>query len=249
MTGLEADKKMEKTKKISAKAPKSAIKKIESGGGKKMSNNDGSFDFNPENQKKIAQILKKYPETQKQSAVLPLLDLAQRQNDNWVSTAAMDRIAEILEMPKVRVYEVATFYTMFNKEPVGEFHIQLCQTTPCWLCGSDKLVDLIERKLGITAGETTEDGLFTLTKVECLGACVNAPMVQINDDFFEDLNEERLEAILTDLKAGKKVQMGSQLSRSGSCAVTGPTSLKDHMSQGQTSIPSSKRAKVSKVSG
>lgn len=249
MTGLDAGKKMEKTKKIVAKAPKGAAKKSDGGGAKKVLAKEGGFEFNAENQKKIAQILKKYPETQKQSAVLPLLDLAQRQNDNWVSTAAMDRIAEILEMPKIRVYEVATFYTMFNKEPVGQFHIQLCQTTPCWLCGSDKLVDLIERKLGISAGETTDDGLFTLTKVECLGACVNAPMVQINDDFFEDLNEERLEAILADLKAGKKIQMGSQLNRSGSCAVTGPTSLKDHVPQGQTSIPSSKKISPSKAKG
>lgn len=249
MTGLEADKKMDKTKKVSAKTSKGTVKKSNEAGMKKILVKETGFEFNAENQKKIAQTLKKYPETQKQSAVLPLLDLAQRQHENWVPTAAMDKIAEILDMPKVRVYEVATFYTMFNKEPVGQFHIQLCQTTPCWLCGSDKLVDLIERKLGISAGETTEDGLFTLTKVECLGACVNAPMVQINDDFFEDLNEERLEAILADLKAGKKVQMGSQLSRSGSCAVTGPTSLKDHMPQGQTSIPSSKRTKVSKASG
>lgn len=247
MTGLDAGKKMEKTKKAAPKVRKNTVKKLDAGA-KSSADKDSGFEFSPENQKKISQILKKYPEAQKQSAVLPLLDLAQRQNDNWVSTAAMDHIAHILDMPKVRVYEVATFYTMFNKKPVGQFHIQLCQTTPCWLCGSDKLVDLIERKLGITSGETTADGLFTLTKVECLGACVNAPMVQINDDFFEDLNEERLEAILVALKEGKKIQMGSQMSRSGSCAVTGPTSLKDHVPQGQTSIPASKKAAASKAS-
>lgn len=193
---------------------------------KKMTEQPKTFDFTPENKKKIAEILKKYPADKMQSAVMPLLDLAQRQHDNWVPIAAMDKIADILEMPTLKVYEVASFYTMYNKKPVGKFHIQLCQTTPCWLCGSDKLVEVIKKDLGISHGQTTQDGLFTLTNVECLGACVNAPMVQINDDYYEDLNEEKFRDLLKALSAGKKIEIGSQTGRSGSCAVTGATSLK-----------------------
>lgn len=192
---------------------------------KRMTEQPKSFEFSAENLKKIKEILKKYPDDQAQSAVMPLLDLAQRQHDNWVPVAAMDKIAEILGMHPIKVYEVASFYTMYNKKPVGKFHIQLCQTTPCWLCGSDKLVEVIKDELGISHGETTEDGLFTLTNVECLGACVNAPMVQINDDYYEDLNEDRFRALLHNLPAGKKTVVGSQTGREGSCAVTGPTTL------------------------
>ncbi|KAF0301550.1 putative NADH dehydrogenase [ubiquinone] flavoprotein 2, mitochondrial [Amphibalanus amphitrite] len=128
-------------------------------------------------------IISIYPEGHQRAAVIPLLDLAQRQH-GWLPISAMHAVAKMLDMPNMRVYEVATFYTMFNRNPVGKFHVQLCGTTPCWLCGSDDIMAAIQKKLGIKNGETTKDGMFTLTEVECLGACVNAPMVQINDHYY-----------------------------------------------------------------
>lgn len=125
-----------------------------------------------------------YPEGHKQAAVIPMLDLAQRQNGGWLPLSAMNKVADILSMPRMRVYEVATFYTMFIRYPIGKYHIQICTTTPCMLRDSDSILHTIEKKLGIHVGETTKDKLFTLSEVECLGACVNAPMVQINDDYF-----------------------------------------------------------------
>ncbi len=184
-----------------------------------------SFTFTPENQAKIARIIAKYPEGKQASAVMPLLDLAQRQHDNWLPRAAMDAIADILEMPPIRVYEVASFYTMYNRAPVGKFLIQLCGTTPCWLCGSDDVKRAIKDKTGLGMGEDSADGLFTTMEVECLGACVNAPMVQINDDFYEDLNYDRMCQILDALKAGQAPPAGSQTGRRGSQAQAGPTSL------------------------
>lgn len=171
------------------------------------------FEFSNENQGKVEAILAKYPEERKRSAVIPLLDLAQRQHDNWVPKAAMDRIAEILEVAPIRVYEVATFYTMFNLQPIGKHLVQVCRTTPCWLRGSDELTKTCKEMLGIDIGETTEDGEFTLVEVECLGACVNAPMVQVNDDYYEDLTPENFSKLLKDLRAGKTVTVGSQIGR------------------------------------
>lgn len=173
-----------------------------------------TFEFNKENQKKIDEILKKYPSDRKKSAVMPLLDLAQRQNDNYISQDVIAKISEILEMPEIRVYEVATFYTMYNLKPVGKYLIQFCKTTPCMLRGIDQIEKAVKNKLGIGIEETTEDGLFTLKQVECLGACVNAPMIQINDDYFEDLTVESFLQIIDDLKSGKKVKVGSQTGRS-----------------------------------
>ncbi len=184
------------------------------------------FTFTPENLARAQAIIAKYPAGRQASAVLPLLDLAQRQNGNWLPRAAMDFVADMLEMPRIRVYEIATFYTMFNLQPVGENFVQVCTTTPCWLRGSDGIVKTCRDKLGIGMGETTADGKFTVTEVECLGACVNAPMVQINDDFYEDLTPEIMGKMLDDLKAGKKLPAGSQSGRRGSCAQNGPTSLK-----------------------
>jgi NADH-quinone oxidoreductase subunit E len=138
----------------------------------------------------------------------------------------MDVVADYLEMPRIRVYEVASFYTMFNLKPVGEHFIQVCTTTPCWLRGSADIVQTCKKKLGVGLGETTSDGKFTLTEVECLGACVNAPMVQINDDFYEDLTPELMDKLIETLKANKKPEVGSQTGRRGSCAQNGPTSLK-----------------------
>ncbi|NDF12796.1 MAG: NADH-quinone oxidoreductase subunit NuoE [Proteobacteria bacterium] len=172
-----------------------------------------SFAFTPENLKKAKAIIAKYPKGREQSAMLPLLDLAQRQNDNWVSIAAMNTIADLINVPYIRVYEVATFYTMFNLAPVGKYLVQVCRTTPCWLRGSDKITKTCKKKLGIEMNETTADGKFTLVEVECMGACVNAPMVQINDDYYEDLDEKNMETLLSQLAAGKKVTVGSQIGR------------------------------------
>ena len=184
------------------------------------------FRFTPSNLKKIDEILKKYPDSRKKSGMLPVLDIAQRQNGNWLSVDAMNAVAEILEVPYIKVYEVATFYTMFNLKPVGKYFIQLCRTTPCWLRGCDDLVKVIKDKLGINNGETTQDGLFTLLEVECLGACVNAPMVQINDDYYEDLNAEIFSQMLDELKAGKKISVGTQVKRQNSAPIGGATVLK-----------------------
>jgi len=177
------------------------------------------FRFNPENLKKIESLIRKYPEGKQASAVIAVLDIAQRQNGNWLSVDAMNAVAEILSMPYIKVYEVATFYTMFNLKPVGKFFIQICRTTPCWLKGSDNLKNLCKDKLGISKGETSKDGIFTLTEVECLGACVNAPMVQINDDYFEDLSPEIFSNLLDDLKSGNKVKIGTQINRLNSAPV------------------------------
>jgi NADH-quinone oxidoreductase subunit E len=185
------------------------------------------FRFTSENLKKIETVVGKYPEGKQQSGVIAVLDIAQRQNDNWLSVDAMNAVAEILSMPYIKVYEVATFYTMFNLKPVGKNFIQICRTTPCWLRGSDKLKTLCKDKLGIGKGETTSDGLFTLTEVECLGACVNAPMVQINDDYYEDLTTDNFSSLLDDLKAGKKPRVGTQVNRQNSAPVGGAKTLTD----------------------
>jgi len=178
-----------------------------------------TFQFNTENQKKIQEILAKYPEDRKKSAVMPLLDLAQRQNNNWISKQVVATIAEILEMPEIKVYEVASFYTMYNLKPVGKYLLQFCKTTPCMLRGIDKIIKTCEEKFGISMDQTTVDGLFTFKEVECLGDCVNAPVVQINDDFVEDLNEESFLKILEDLKNGKSFQIGSQIGRNCSAPL------------------------------
>ncbi len=172
-----------------------------------------TFQFNEENQKQVTQILAKYPSERKKSAVMPLLDLAQRQNSNWISKDVIATIAQILEMPEIKVYEVASFYTMYNLKPVGKYLLQFCKTTPCMLRGIDKIMKDCEEKLGIEMDQTTLDGTFTLKEVECLGACVNAPVVQINDDFAEDLTSENFLKILEDLKAGKEFKVGSQVGR------------------------------------
>ena len=178
-----------------------------------MSEQPTKFLFNSENIKAVEGILSKYPESWKASAVMPLLDLAQRQSDGWLPRVAMDCVADMLSMPRIRVYEVATFYTMYNLSPIGKYHVQVCTNLPCWLRGSDAIVVSCKKKLGIGFGETSEDGLFTLTEVECLGACVNAPMMQINDDFYEDLDSNSTETILSIMAAGGKAKTGSQIGR------------------------------------
>ena len=183
-----------------------------------------SFAFSAENAEKAQAIIAKYPKGRQQSAVMPLLDLAQRQ-ETWVSIAAMDLISDMLDMPAIRVYEVATFYTMYNLEPVGEFLIQVCTTTPCMLRDSDSIVEACRSHLGIDFEETTEDGKFTIKEVECLGACVNAPMVQINDDFYEDLDAEKMVNILDALKCGEKPAIGPQNGRHTSEPASGAKTL------------------------
>ncbi len=183
------------------------------------------FSFTAENLARAQQIIARYPEGKQASAVLPLLDIAQRQHQNWLPTVAMNYVADLLSMPRIRVYEVASFYTMFNRAPVGQFLLQLCTTTPCWLRGSDDLIGVCKQKLGISPGQTSADNCFTLLEVECLGACVNAPMVQVNDDYYEDLTAASFAHLLDELKAGRKPVVGSQMGRQGSCAQTGSTSL------------------------
>jgi NADH-quinone oxidoreductase subunit E len=179
----------------------------------------GNFAWDPANAKAAAAIIAKYPEGRQQSAVIPLLDLAQRQvgdmtnTQGWLPIPVQEFIAAQLGMPPVAVMEVATFYTMFNLAPVGKFHVQVCGTTPCMLRGFKK-------------GHTTSDNLFTLSEVECLGACANAPMVQINDDNYEDLTEESMGAILDALAEGREPRPGPQVDRTTSCPEGGPTTLK-----------------------
>lgn len=190
-------------------------------------NDETPFEFTPENKERVEAILANYPDGHKVAAMMPILDLAQRQHDGWLPISAMNHTAEILQVNPMRVYEVATFYTMYNRNPIGKYHLQLCTTTPCQLCGSDGILEVIQDKLGIKPGETTEDKMFTLNEVECLGACVNAPMIQIGDDYFEDLKPEDMAQILDDLKAGKKPETGPRSGRFTCEPAGGLTSLTD----------------------
>jgi len=174
---------------------------------------DETFNWSEDNFKRVSEIIKKYPDSRQQSAVIPLLDLAQRQNSGWLSKTSIEKVAETLSMSYIRVLEVATFYSMFNLEPVGENFVQICRTTPCWLRGSDNLVKVAKEVSNTNLGETSDDKKFTIVEVECLGACCNAPMVQINDDYYEDLDEDSFKKLLTDLKQGKKITKGSQIGR------------------------------------
>ena len=185
-----------------------------------------SFAFSDEMMTQVRAHVAKYPAGRQQSAVIPLLDLAQRQHGGWLPRAAIAHVADLLDMPEIRAFEVATFYSMFNLAPVGRHFVQVCRTTPCWLRGSDDLTQACEKHLGIGLGETTQDGQFTLVEVECLGACVNAPMVQVNDDYFEDLDATKMVSLLDALKAGHEVKVGSQdPGRQTSAPATGPTTL------------------------
>ena len=171
------------------------------------------FEWSETNFLKVKKIIEKYPTGRKQSAVIPLLDLAQRQNKGWLNKKALEKVAETLSMSFIRVLEVATFYSMFNLKPIGKNYIQICRTTPCWLRGSDKLLNIAKEVTGCSLGETSKDKKFTVVEVECLGACCNAPMVQINDDYFEDLNEDNFKRLLINLKDDKKITKGSQIDR------------------------------------
>jgi NADH-quinone oxidoreductase subunit E len=193
-----------------------------------------TFKFTQKVLEEVNVIIARFPEGRQASALLPVLMIAQRECGNWLPKAAMDHVAELLDMPYMKVYEVATFYSMYNLEPVGKYHVQLCTTTPCWLRGSDAIVKACEKHLGITVGETSEDGMFTLTEVECLGACVNAPMCQVksaeHDAYYEDLSEESVVALLKDLAEGRRMKGGSRIGRHGSEPETGPTVLENQQS-------------------
>ncbi|MCF3947055.1 complex I 24 kDa subunit family protein [Acidiphilium iwatense] len=185
---------------------------------------DMAFGFDETSEAAIPAIIAKYPEGRQASAVMPLLDLAQRQmarqiGHAWVPRAALDVVADRLGMPRIRVYEVATFYTMFHTTPVGRFHLQVCTTTPCWLRGSDVVMEACSRAAAAD-GET-----FTVEEVECLGACVNAPVVQVNDDLYEDLDGPRTKALLDLLRRGETPKPGSAIGRQNSAPEGGPTTL------------------------
>ena len=190
----------------------------------------GTFDWNAINRYRATEIVARYPPGRQQSAVMPLLDLAQRQvgaetaTQGWLPVPVIEFVAAQLDMPFMRAYEVATFYTMYNLAPVGRYHVQVCGTTPCLLRGADDVLSACANK-GLAKGRTTPDGLFTLTEVECLGACANAPMVQINDDNFEDLDYDRMTAILDALANDEPVSPGSSIGRQTSCPEGGPTTL------------------------
>jgi NADH-quinone oxidoreductase subunit E len=192
----------------------------------------GKFAFTKANEAQAKTIVDRYPPGRQQSAVIPLLDLAQRQigaetkTQGWLPIPVIEYVADQLAMPHIRAYEVATFYTMFNLAPVGRSHVQVCGTTPCMLRGSDDVLAACHAR-GLKKGHTTEDGLFTLSEVECLGACANAPMVQINDDNYEDLTFDSMTAILDALAAGKQPRIGPQVDRKTSCPEGGPTVLKE----------------------
>jgi NADH-quinone oxidoreductase subunit E len=185
-----------------------------------------SFAFTPENLEWAKARIAKYPPGRQQSAVIPLLWRAQEQAGGWLPQKAIEAVAELLGMAKIRVLEVATFYTMFNLSPVGRFHVQFCGTTPCMLLGADALKKVLHQTIG-HENEVTADGTFSWTEVECLGACVNAPMVQINADYYEDLTPESLTRILNDLAAGRTPKPGPQIDRHFSAPVGGEKTLTD----------------------
>ncbi len=190
-------------------------------------NQPSNFEFSNENKIKIDEILKKYPDNKKKSAVMPLLYIAQRQNNNWIPLAAIQLIADMLETAYIKVYEVATFYTMYNLAPVGKYFVQVCTTTPCMIRGSGKVVEMCKKHISQKQGHVNKDLDSSWIEVECLGACVNAPMVQINEDYYEDLNAEKAEKIFNSFKEGTLPKIGSQSGRRGSEPIQNRTTLLD----------------------
>ena len=172
-----------------------------------------TFEFNNKNLESAKKMILNYPEGKQQSAVMALLYLAQRQNDNWIPLVAIKYIAKFLDMPYIQVYEVATFYTMYNLAPVGKYFFQICTTTPCMIREAYKLVDVCKKKISKKEGEISKDGKSSWIEVECLGACVNAPMLQINDDYFEDLDSEKLEKIINKINKNETPKAGSYRGR------------------------------------
>ena len=175
-----------------------------------------SFEFNKKNLDKAKKIIKNYPDEKQQSAVMPLLYLAQKQNDNWIPLVAMKYIAKFLKMPYIKVYEVATFYTMYNLSPVGKYFFQICTTTPCMIRGAYDIVNTCKEKISNKENQLSKDKTCSWIEVECLGACINAPMMQINDDYYEDLNKEKTEKIINQIQNGEKPIPGSYTGRKNS---------------------------------
>jgi NADH-quinone oxidoreductase E subunit len=190
-----------------------------------------SFAFDADSAAEIDRLVTKYPLGKQASAVLPALYVVQNQmkrqtGSAWVPLKGMDAVAARLDMAPIRVYEVATFYFMFNTHPIGKFHLQICTTTPCWLRGSDEVTAACREATGIQDwGDTSADGLFTMTEVECLGACVNAPILQVDDDFYEDMDAERVKSLIAALKRGERPPMGSAIGRQTSAPEGGPNTL------------------------
>lgn len=178
-----------------------------------------NFSFNEDNLLKAQKIIKNYPEGRQRSALIPLLDLAQRQSGGWLPHSAIEYVAKFLDISFMRAYEVATFYTMFNLKPVGKFHLQVCGTTPCWLRGAKDIIKACEDSLNIKCGGVTADEKFSLVELECLGACVNAPVIQINDDFYEDLTPEIMMELIDKMKNNQELKIGSQINRKGSAPI------------------------------
>ena len=183
------------------------------------------FEFNDKNIELAKKMINNYPKGKQQSAVMSLLYLAQRQNNNWIPLAAMKYIAKFLNMPYIKVYEVATFYSMYNLSPVGKFFYQVCTTTPCMLRGAYKLVDVCKKKISNKENEISNDGNSSWMEVECLGACINAPMIQINDEYYEDLDEKKLENIIEETMKGKTPKPGSYRGRDNSEPENNRTTL------------------------
>ena len=184
-----------------------------------------NFIFDKDNLTEAEKEIKKYPKGRKASAVIPLLYLVQKQNNNWIPLAAIKYIAKLLEMPYIKVYEVSTFYSMFNLSPVGKYFVQVCTTTPCMMKGSKKIVDICKKYISKNPYELSENKLCSWTEVECLGACVNAPMMQINQDYFEDLDENSTEQIILTLLEDKLPESGSAKNRKNTAPEKGKTTL------------------------
>lgn len=175
-----------------------------------------SFEFSVSNKKKANDIIKTYPKNYKESSIMPLLTLAQNQCGGWIPKKALQYISEFLNVSEIRVLELATFYSMYNLSPIGKFHIEVCTTTPCMLRGAEKILENCKKNLNLNIGEISENKMFSIIEVECLGACVNAPIAKIGEHYYEDLNEDYMTKILNNIKSGKKINKGSQLSRKGS---------------------------------
>ena len=175
-----------------------------------------NFKFNLKNSELAKKIISNYPDGKQQSAVMALLYMAQQQNDNWIPLVAMKYIAKFLEIPYIQVYEVATFYTMYNLSPVGKYHLQVCTTTPCMIRGAYKLIEVCKKKISNTENKLSKDGSCSWVEVECLGACVNAPMMQINKDYYEDLDKEKTEKIINQILKGEQPKPGSYRGRTNS---------------------------------
>ena len=185
-----------------------------------MSNLNDNFSFNETNEREAEKILAKYPTDRKQSAIMPLLDLAQRQNDNWLSRDVVEYVANFIEIPFIKAWEVVTFYSMYYTKYNGKYLVQVCGTTPCWLRGSDQVAKACKEMISPDQNTLSKDGLFSWMQVECLGACVNAPLVQINDDYYEDLTYDTTKNILQSLKDGMEIKVGPQNGRTSSKAVS-----------------------------